>query len=318
VREGKVLAEGKAQDMKIEGNRFLITGGSGFVGSHVIEDLLQRGAKKVTVYDKVIRRENLTGLLQDFRVQVVEGDVLDQHALAHALKGVNGLFHMAVLPLGACEKDPGLAFEVNISGTFHVIQEAVRAGVGKIVYTSASSVYGDTRELMDEQHPLDPWTMYGVSKLCAEFLFRPFHVKLPYSIVRYMNVYGPRQGGGLIANVLSKIRSGQPPVITGDGSASFDFVHVRDVARCTVLAMESEVTKEAFNVGSGTEVTVKEIVMMLLELTGSSLVPIYQPGAPGMMTRRVGSHEKAKRMLGFQATVGLREGLQELVKEMNA
>ncbi len=304
--------------MKIENNRFSVTGGSGFVGSHVTEELLRRGAKQVVVYDKVVRRENLTGLLQDSRVQVVEGDVLDQHALTHALKGMNGLFHMAVLPLGTCEKDPGLAFEVNIRGTFHVIQEAVRAGIGKMVYTSASSVYGDTREMMDEQHPFDPWTMYGVSKLCAEFLFRPFHVKLPYAIVRYMNVYGPRQAGSLIPAVLSKIRSGQPPVITGDGSASFDFVHVRDVARCTVLAMESEVTKEAFNVGSGTEVTVKEIVMMLLELTGSSLIPIYQPEAPGMMTRRVGSHEKAKRMLGFQATVGLREGLQELVKEMNA
>jgi len=303
--------------MKIEGNRFLVTGGSGFVGSHVVEELLQRRAKQVVVYDKVVRRENLAGLLQDARVQVVEGDVLDQHALAHALKDVNGLFHMAVLPLGACEKDPGLAFAVNIQGTFHVIEEAVKAGVGKAVYTSASSVYGDTRELMDELHPFDPWTMYGVSKLCAEFLFRPFHAKVHYAIVRYMNVYGPRQDGGLIPAVLSKIRSGQPPVITGDGSASFDFVHVRDVVRCTVLAMESEATKEAFNVGSGTEVTVKEIVTMILELTGSSLVPVYQPEASGIMTRRVGSNEKAKRMLGFQTTIGLHEGLQELVKEMH-
>jgi len=304
--------------MKIPGNRFLITGGSGFVGSHVAEELLQRGAERVVIYDKVVRSENLTGLLKNPRVEVAEGDVLDIRALARALKGVDGVFHMAVLPLGSCEKDPKLAFEVNIRGTFTIIEEAMKAGVGKLVYTSASSVYGETRELMDEQHAFDPWTMYGVSKLCGEFLLRPFHVKMPYVIVRYMNVYGPRQGGGLIPAVLSKIRSGQPPVITGDGSASFDFVHVRDVARCTVLAMDSEVTGEAFNVGSGTEVTVKEIVAMLLEVTGSSLVPMYQPDAPGAMTRRVGSHEKAKRLLGFQAAIGLRQGLQELVKELHS
>ena len=304
--------------MKIAGNKFLVTGGSGFVGSHLGEELLRHGARQVVVYDKAIRKDNLAGLPRTPQVEVVEGDLLDAGTLARALKDIQGVFHMAVLPLGPCDKDPALAFEVNIRGTFTVAQEALKAGVGKLVYSSASSVYGDTLEVMDEQHPFNPWTMYGVSKLCAEFLLRPSHQRLPYVIFRYMNVYGPRQGGGLIPAVLAKIKAGQPPTIVGDGSASFDFVHVRDVARCTMLGMASEITEEAFNVGSGTEATVKEIVTMLLELTGASLTPAYQLDAPVPMTRRVGSSDKAKRQLGFQAEIGLRQGLEELVKGAHA
>jgi UDP-glucose 4-epimerase len=300
--------------MKIANNKFLVTGGSGFVGSHLTEELLRQGARQVVVYDKAIKSDNLGGLRKRSQIEVVEGDLLDTALLARALKEVQGVFHMAVLPLGPCDKDPALAFEVNIRGTFMVVQEALKAGVGKLVYSSASSVYGDTLEVMNEQHPFNPWTMYGVSKLCAEFLCRPFHGKLPYVIFRYMNVYGPRQGGGLIPAVLSKVRAGQAPTIMGDGSASFDFVHVRDVARCTMLGMASEITEEAFNVGSGTEATVKEIVTMLLELSGSSLAPAYQLDASVPMTRRVGSSAKAKRLLGFQAEIRLRQGLEELVK----
>ena len=300
--------------MKIGGNKFLITGGSGFVGSYLAEMLLHQGARHVVVYDKEIRRDNLAGLLGRPAVEIVAGDLLDAGRLAHALKDVQGVFHMAVLPLGPCEQDPALAFEVNIRGTFTVIQEALKAGAQKLVYSSASSVYGDTLAVMDEQHPYNPWTMYGVSKLCAEFLLRPFHAKMPYVIFRYMNVYGPRQVGGLIPAVLARIRAGQPPTIMGDGTAAFDFVHVRDVARCTMLGMQSDITEEAFNVGSGTEATVKEIVTMLLKLTGSSLTPVYQHDAQVPMTRRVGSSEKAKRLLGFQAGIGLRQGLAELVK----
>lgn len=300
--------------MKIAGNHFLITGGSGFVGSHLAEALVRQGAARVVIFDKVMQSRNLAGLSAARGVELVEGDLLQSEKLAGALAGVHGLFHLAVLPLGPCEKDPRTAFDVNIRGTFTVAEAAVRQGVGKLVYSSASSVYGDTLALMDEGHPLNPWTMYGVSKLCGEFLLRPFRTKLPYVILRYMNVYGPRQGAGLIPAVLAKIRAGESPAINGDGSASFDFVHVRDVARCNLLAMTSEVEAEAFNVGSGTEATVKEVVTCLLELTGSSLTPTYQLDAQVPMTRRVGSSEKAKRLLGYEPSVSLRDGLAELVK----
>lgn len=298
--------------MKIDGQSFLVTGGCGFIGSSVVELLLARGAGRVVLLDKVRGDGILTELHTHPKVEIIQGDLLEKEVLTRALKGVAGVFHMAVLPLGASAQDPGLAVDVNIRGTFQVIEEARRAGVEKIVYSSASSVYGDTHDVMDENHPLNPWSMYGITKLCGEFLFRPFRDELPYAIVRYMNVYGPRQQGGLIPAVLRNIRSGTPPVVMGDGSSSYDFIHVRDVADCTVLAMSRDVTAEAFNVGSGTEVTVKDIVTMLLELSNSSLTPTYQPAPPGSMTRRVGNSEKAKRLLGFQPHIMLRQGLEEL------
>ena len=300
--------------MKIENGQFLITGGSGFIGAYVAELLLNQKANRVVLYDKVVNTSNVAELCKDPRIAVVEGDLLSGGTLANACEGIQGIFHMAVLPLGPCDKDPQLAFEVNIRGTFAVIQQAIRSGVGKLVYSSASSVYGDTLAVMDEQHVLNARGMYGVSKLCGELLLRPFESKLPFAVVRYMNVYGPRQIGGLIPAVLGKIREGRAPVINGDGSASFDFVHVRDVARCTVMAMASEISGEAFNVGSGTEVTVKDITMMLLALCRSSLQPVYQPQAAGAMMRRVGSSEKAKRLLGFQAQTTLEQGLAELTR----
>jgi UDP-glucose 4-epimerase len=300
--------------MKIENGHFMITGGSGFIGAYVAELLLSQKAGRVVLYDKAVNASSIAELRKDPRVAVVEGDLLNVSALATACEGIQGIFHMAVLPLGPCDKDPQLAFEVNIRGTFGVIQQAIRSGVGKLVYSSASSVYGDTLAVMDEQHVLNARGMYGVSKLCGELLLRPFESKLPFAVVRYMNVYGPRQMGGLIPAVLGKIRAGQPPMINGDGSASFDFVHVRDVARCTVMAMASDISGEAFNVGSGTEVTVKDITMKLLELCQSPLKPVYQPQAAGAMMRRVGSSEKAKRLLGFQALTTLEQGLEELTR----
>ena len=300
--------------MKIENGHFLITGGSGFIGAYVAELLLNQKASRVVLFDKAMNESNVAEVRRDARVSLVEGDLLNQDALKRVCHGINGIFHMAVLPLGPCDKDPQLAFEVNIRGTFAIVQEAIRAGVNKFVYSSASSVYGDTLEVMNEQHPFNARSMYGVTKLCGELLLRPFESKLPYAVVRYMNVYGPRQVGGLIPAVLGKIRSGQAPVINGDGSASFDFIHVRDVARCTVMAMASDVSGEAFNVGSGTEVTVKEITVKLLELCRSPLQPVYQPQATGSMTRRVGSSEKAKRLLGFQTQTSLHQGLEELAK----
>ncbi len=300
--------------MKIEGQGFLVTGGSGFIGSHLVEALVQQGATRVVVFDRAINERNLAGVITAGGVEVIEGDLVQGDKLVGALSGIHGVFHLAVLPLGACEKDPRLAFEVNIRGTFNVIEAALQRGVKRVVYSSASSVYGDTLEIMDEHHPLNPWTMYGVSKLCGEFLLRPFRSRLPYVILRYMNVYGPRQEGGLIPAVLAKIRAGEPPVINGDGSASFDFVHVHDVVRCNLLAMVNEVEAEAFNVGSGSAATVREVVNCLLQLTGSTLKPVYRREVDIPMTRRVGGSEKAKRLLGYQPSVVLQEGLAELVK----
>src|SRR5215210_5816770 len=301
--------------MQISGNSFLVTGGSGFIGSHVVDRLVAEGAGSVRVFDQRVREENLIEALASGHVQTVEGDVTDPAAVLRAAEGVAGVFHMAVLPLGPCSEDPRRCLEVNIDGTFNVLDAAREAGAKKLVYSSASSVYGDTNETMDESHPLGARTMYGASKLAGEYFFRAFHdlYALDYVILRYMNVYGPRQEGGLVINVLRRIQSGEPPTIMGDGSASFDFVHVADVASANVRAMASDVTDEVFNVGGGNEVSVREIVDRLLEATGSELEPEVRSDQVVPMTRRVGSSERAMAALGWKPEFDLERGLGDVV-----
>jgi UDP-glucose 4-epimerase len=301
--------------MDITGNAFLVTGGSGFIGSHVVDRLITEGAAAVTVFDNRIREENLSGALPSGRVRTLEGDVTEQAAVLEAAEGATGIFHMAVLPLGPCGEEPRRCLEVNVNGTFNVLEAARDAGVKKIVYSSASSVYGDTNETMDESHPLNARTMYGASKLAGEYFLRAFHdlYELEYVILRYMNVYGPRQEGGLVVNVLRRIQSGEAPTIMGDGSQSFDFVHVADVAAANVRAMASDVSDAAFNVGGGNEVTVRQIVDRLLEATGSELEPEIRSDQVVPMTRRVGSSEAAKRALGWGPELDLERGIADVV-----
>lgn len=301
--------------MEIKGERFLVTGGSGFVGSHVVDRLVEAEAAEVVVFDKVVREENLAGARAGGPLRVVAGDVTDKTALAEAMQATRGVFHLAVLPLGPCERDPRLCLEANVVGTFNVLEAAQRGGVEKVVFSSASSVYGDTDETMDELHPLGARTMYGASKIAGEYFLRAFHriYGLDYVVLRYMNVYGPRQDGGLVVSVLRKIQAGEPPAIAGDGTQSFDFIHVADVASANLEAMASNVTDEAFNIGSGGEASVRVVVEHLLVLTGSELEPEFQRDAPVLMARRVGSSDKAVRMLGWRPEYDLERGLADIV-----
>jgi UDP-glucose 4-epimerase len=301
--------------MEITGNAFLVTGGSGFIGSHVVDRLVGEGAGSVTVFDNRVRDDNLAEALPSGRVRTLEGDVTELAAVREAVRGAAGIFHMAVLPLGPCSDNPRRCLEVNVDGTFNVVEAARDAGVKKIVYSSASSVYGDTNETMDESHPLNARTMYGASKLAGEYFLRAFHdlYGIDYVTLRYMNVYGPRQEGGLVVNVLNRIRAAEPPTIMGDGSQSFDFVHVADVAAANVRAMASDVTEGEFNVGGGDEATVREIVDRLLEATGSDLEPEVRADQTVPMTRRVGSSEAAAEALGWRPELDLDRGLADVV-----
>jgi UDP-glucose 4-epimerase len=223
---------------------------------------------------------------------------------------------MAVLPLGACQADPRLCLTVNIDGTFNVLEAARDAGVRKVVFSSASSVYGDTLETMDESHPLNASSMYGVSKIAGELLLRTFGASygLRYVVLRYMNVYGPGQTAGVIAATINRIRQGLRPIIVGDGRQSFDFVYVADVARANVLAMESDAADEAFNVGSGEEVSVRDLVQQLIEICGADLQPEFKADERALMQRRVGSSARAREKLGYQATTPFRLGLERVVE----
>jgi UDP-glucose 4-epimerase len=304
--------------VELAGKRFLVTGGSGFIGSHVVERLIEAGAAGVVVLDSAIREENLRGVGDD--VQLVEADVRDAGAVRAAAEAVDGIFHLAVLPLGPSVQDPRLAHEVNVGGSLNVFEAARDGGLPKVVYSSASSVYGDTVETMDEAHPLNTRTMYGATKLAAELYLRAFNdaYGLDYVTLRYMNVYGPRQAGGLVMAVTRRLLAGKAPTIQGDGSQSFDFVHVRDVADANVRAMASDVSDDAFNVGSGGEASVREIVQKLVEITGSDLEAQFDTKARLLDARRVGSNARARERLGWEAAVGLDEGLRDTVKWVRA
>lgn len=306
--------------MDIKGSKFVVTGGSGFIGSHVVDGLVDAGAAEVLVFDKVIRDANLVEARRRGNVSAIEGDVTDVAQLRSAFDGAAGVFHMAVLPLGPTIEQPRLGLDVNVVGTFNVFEAAKDAEVGKVVFSSASSVYGDTDDTMDESHPLGARTMYGASKIAGEYFLRSFNDQygLPYVTLRYMNVYGPRQEGGLVMAVARRALSGEAPTITGDGSQSFDFVHVSDVAGANVAAMASDVSGEEFNVGSGSEASAREIAEKLVDIAGADVEVAYDPSVRVLMKRRVGSNRKAKDLLGWEATIDLDEGLRDTVEWIRA
>lgn len=301
----------------------LVIGGAGFVGSHIVDQLLEEPVAKVTVLDNFVRgtRENLAAAAEDERVRIVDGSVLDRELLGELMADAQYVFHLAALWLFECVHEPRKALEHNVVGTFNVVEAAQQAGVRKVVYSSSASVYGDALFTpMTEEHPFNNRTMYGATKIAGEQFFRAFHEQhgLDYSGLRYMNVYGPRMDYkgtyvSVIMKVLDKIDAGEPPVIFGDGSQAYDFVHVGDVARCNILAMKSEATDANYNVGTGVKTTIKELVDALLDITGSELEPEYRPQEQMFVTHRVGSTEAAERDLGFVAELPYREGLESVV-----
>ncbi len=295
--------------MQLSGQRFLVTGGGGFIGRYVVERLVKTGAL-VRIFELPGKARPPAG------VELVEGDLTRPEDVRRAVESMDGVIHMAVLPLNPSTENPRRCLEINVDGSFNVFEAAQQLGVKKVVFSSASSVYGDTLDTMDEQHPLMARTIYGASKIAGEALLRAIAstFKLDYVTLRYMNVYGPFMGFGLVDSVLKRIASGQPPVINGEGSQSFDFVYVSDVAGATVRAMEADVTDEVFNVGSGEEKTVRDVVSTLLALTGSPLQPEFRD-VQVPMSRRVGSSERAARLLDWRATIPFAEGMLRVVQE---
>jgi len=298
--------------VQLADQRFLVTGGAGFIGRYVVQQLLEKGAN-VRILELPAKLEQVP---PRERVELVPGDLTLPDDVRRAVEGMDGIFHMAVLPLNPSTENPRLCLQINVDGSFNVFEAAHQLGVKKVVFSSASSAYGDTLEVMDETHPLMARTVYGASKVAGEALLRAIAstFKFHYVTLRYMNVYGPFMGFGLVDSVLKRIASGQPPVVNGDGSQSFDFVYVSDVAGATVRAMEADVADETFNVGSGDEKTVRDVILTLLELTRSPFQPEFKD-IQVPMVRRVGSSEKAARLLDWRASVPFREGMSLVVEE---
>jgi UDP-glucose 4-epimerase len=309
--------------MDWQGARVLVIGGAGFVGSHIVDQLLEKPAFEITVLDNFVRgtRGNLDHATNDPRVRVVDGSVTDVELLGTLMQGVSFVFHLAALWLYECVHEPRSALDVNVVGTYNVVEAAQRAGVKKVVYSSSASVYGNAAFTpMTEDHPFNNRTMYGATKIAGEQFFRAFYEQhtLDYAGLRYMNIYGPRMDYkgtyvSVIMKALDRIDQGLSPIIFGDGSQAYDFVHVEDVARANILAMESAATDEFFNVGVGSKTTISELVDMLLDITGSPLKPEYLPQEQTFVTNRVGSTDRARDSLGFEAAVPLLEGLRSVV-----
>lgn len=309
---------------ELQDSRILVIGGAGFVGSHIVDDLLQEPVREIIVLDNLVRgnRANLSAALEDDRVELVEGSITDRDLLASLMEGTDYVFHLAALWLYECVHEPRSAVEVNIVGTFNVIEAAQAAGVKKVVYSSSASVYGDALETpMTEEHPFNNRTTYGATKIAGEQLFRAFHEQhgLDYVGLRYMNVYGQRMDYkgtyvSVIMKVLDKIEAGEAPQIFGDGSQAYDFVHVSDVARANILALKSDATDVNLNVGTGVKTTIRQLVDALLEITGSDLEPEYFPQEQMFVTHRVGSTELAEELTAFRAEIPYREGLRSVVE----
>jgi UDP-glucose 4-epimerase len=242
--------------------------------------------------------------------------------VAKVVSGADFIFHLAALWLYECVNEPRKALDVNVVGTFNVIEAAQQAEVKKIVYSSSASVYGNAVFTpMTEDHPFNNRTMYGATKIAGEQFLRAFYEqhKLDYVGLRYMNIYGPRMDDkgvyvSVIMKVLDRIDQGLPPIVFGDGSQVFDFVHVNDVARANLQALLAPATDEFYNIGMGVRTSIRELVDELLRITGSNLEPEYRPQEQMFVTHRVGSTEKAARDLGFIASMPLADGLRSVVE----
>lgn len=315
--------------MDLKGKKFLVIGGAGFIGSHVVTELLKEDIAQVVIFDNLARGKlsNVEEQLKDHRCTVFEagGDVREVDILNKAMEGMDGVFHLAAMWLLHCKDFPRTAFDVNIQGTFNVLEACVNNKIERLVYSSSASVYGDAVEVpMTEEHPFNNKNFYGATKIAGEAMARAFYDRygLNYVGLRYMNVYGPHQDQtaaytGVIPIMLNKIDANETPEINGDGSQAYDFISVQDTARCNILAMKATVTDEFYNVGTGVQTSIRQLCDKILELKKSDLQVTYKPYSAEDMRRmvqnRIGCPKKAKTDLRFEYEFDLEMGLKNLI-----
>jgi UDP-glucose 4-epimerase len=310
-------------------SKVVVIGGAGFIGSFVVRELLKEPVKSVVIYDNFARgsRENIKECLNDNRCIIFPygGDIRDTDILNEALKDADYVFHLAAMWLLHCRDYPQTAFEVNIRGTYNVLEACINNNIKKVVFSSSASVYGDAAEVpMSEEHPFNNRNFYGATKISGEAMCRALYDRygLDYVGLRYMNVYGPHQDqqsaySGVIPIMLNKIDAGETPVINGDGSQAYDFIYVEDVARANLQAMRSPATDDFFNVGTGVQTSVSQLCNTILKLKKSDLKVVYKPysedDARRLVNNRIGSTKKAREILDFHYRLNLEEGLKKLI-----
>lgn len=316
--------------MELKNSKVLVIGGAGFIGGFVVRELLKHDVKEVIIYDNFTRGKyiNINDCLQDPRCTVYPfgGDIRELDVLDKAMEGVDYVFHLAAMWLLHCMDFPRTAFDVNVGGTFNVLEACVKHKVKKLVYSSSASVYGDAVEVpMTESHPFNNKNFYGATKISGEAMCTAFHDRYGLKVVglRYMNVYGPGQDqhavySGVVPIMLNKIDANEQPTINGDGSQAYDFIYVEDVARCNVQAIISDVDYGFYNVGTEVQTTIKQLCDTILKLKDSKLEVIYKPysadDARALVQNRIGSRQKAENELGFKYKYSLEEGLLKLIE----
>ncbi len=314
---------------KLENARVLVIGGAGFIGGFVLKELLKEPVKEVIIYDNFARgkMENIEEALKDDRCTIfpLGGDIREIDILDKAMEGVDYVFHLAAMWLLHCKDFPRTAFDVNIAGTFNVLEACVKNKVKKLIYSSSASVYGDAVEVpMTEDHPFNNKNFYGASKISGEAMCTAYNDRYGLQVIglRYMNVYGPGQDqhavySGVVPIMLNKIDRNEQPVINGDGSQAYDFIYVEDNARANIAALQSDISFGFYNVGTEVQTSIKELCDTILRLKESDLEVIYKPysadDARQLVQNRIGSAKKAEADLGFKYVYSLEDGLKKLI-----
>jgi UDP-glucose 4-epimerase len=299
--------------------RVLLSGGAGFIGSHVAESLLERGHEVAVVDDLSSgKRENIPEGARFYETDIRAGclRVFEEF-------GPEALCHQAAqMDVRRSVREPDFDAEVNILGTIRLLQNCVEHGVGKVVFASTGgAVYGEQREFpATEDHPQYPLSPYGVSKLAGERYLNFYRGQygLPYVALRYANVYGPRQDphgeAGVVAIFCGNMAAGRTSTINGSGEQTRDYVYVEDVVRANVLALEGKVPSGAYNVGTGVETSVNELYELLSEIAGKDLPPEHGPAKPGEQIRSSVNPALAGRLMRWRPEVDLADGLGETLR----
>ena len=314
---------------KLKNSKVLVIGGSGFIGGFVVSELLKHHVREVVIYDNFARGKsaNIIESLKDPRCSIYPfgGDVRETDILNTAMKGVDYVFHLAAMWLLHCKDYPRTAFNVNIAGTFNVLESCVKNNVKKLISSSSASVYGDASEVpMTESHPFNNKNFYGATKIAGEAMATAFNDRYGLKVIglRYMNVYGPHQDQtaaytGVVPILLNKIQANESPTINGDGSQAYDFIYVEDVARSNVKALISDIEFGMYNVGTEVQTSIKKLCDTILKLKNSNLKVEYRPytedDARSLVQNRIGSRKKAENELSFKFKYDLEEGLQKLI-----
>ena len=300
----------------------VVTGGAGFIGSHITEEMVRRGWRVIIIDDLSSGKiENVQHLLKESQVDFVRGSISDLPLLQNLFAGADYIFHeAAIASVPASIDNPPAAHEVNITGSLNVLLAARDNKVQKVVCASSAAVYGNDPILPKEESMLpDPQSPYAVTKLAMEYYCRVFLqvYHLPTVCLRYFNVFGPRQNpnsdyAAVIPKFVQKVKAGQPPLIFGDGEQSRDFIFVNDVAAANLLAAESQAVG-VFNIASGQRVNLNQLAQIIIELSGNkNLHPVYGNERQGDIKHSLADIRRAGSF-GFHPQYGLREGLKELI-----